>query len=111
MQFMRYTETNDHEGETWTFWLQVDGNEQPLTWLAEFLTAINAEELDPQYELFPADVISEEHVDVLVEWGGSGYMSLHNKVVGRLTIPAKFSPGDLYKGRVKNLFTVVPDGE
>lgn len=28
--FMRFTETNDHEGETWTFWLQIAGNREAL---------------------------------------------------------------------------------
>lgn len=111
MQFMRYTETNDHEGETWTFWLQVDGNEEPLRWLADFLTVINAETLDPEYELFVDDVVPEEHVDVLVKWGGQEYMPLHNKVIGPMSIPNRFAPDDLYKGRVESLFAVVPDGE
>lgn len=110
-QFVRYTERNDHEGETWTFWLQSDGNEKPLRWLADFLTDVNAEELDPEHELFLDDVLPEDHVDVLARWGGEAYMPLHNKVIGTMTIPEKFAPGDLYKGDVAELFAVVSDGE
>lgn len=109
--FVRYTEHNDHEGETWTFWLQRDGNENALRWLADFLADVNAEDLDPEHELFLDDVIPEEHVDVLAKWGGEAYMPLHNKVIGTMSIPEKFSPGDLYKGDVAELFAVVSDGE
>ncbi|MFC9874839.1 hypothetical protein [Nocardia salmonicida] len=107
--FARYTETNDHEGETWTFWLQREGNEEPLRWLADFLANANAEELDPEHELFLDDVLPEEHVDVLAKWGGEAYFPLHNKVIGSMSIPEKFSPGDLYKGDVAELFAVVSD--
>ena len=111
LTFIRYTEHNDHEGENWTFWLQRDGNEEALTWLSEFLTKINAEELDPAYELFLDEVIPEEHVDVLTKWGGQAYLPLHNKVVGRMVIPDFFAPDDLYKGDITKLFEVTPDGE
>lgn len=104
-RFMRYTEYNDHEGETWTFWLQVDGNEDALGWLNQFLETINADDMDPAYQVFADQVIPEEHVDVLTTWGGEGYMALHNKVTGKLDIPADFAPDDLYKGRIEGLFT------
>ncbi len=109
--FVRYTETNDSEGETWTFWLQRDGNEKPLRWLADFLANVNAEDLDPEHELFLDDVLPEDHVDVLARWGGEAYMPLHSKVIGTMSIPEKFSPGDLYKGDVAELFTVVSDDD
>lgn len=109
--FVQFTETNDHEGETWTFWLQRDGNEEALNWLSDFLTAVNAEVLDPEYQLFLDKVIPEEHVDVLTKWGGENYMPLHNKVVGRMVIADFFAPDDLYKGDITKLFEAAHDGE
>lgn len=110
MMFVCYTETNDHEGETWTFWLQLEGNEENLGHLERILDEVNSELIDPEYELFGYDVLPEEHVDVLVQYGGEGYMSMHNKVVGRMTPIDSYSTPELYKGGITKLFkTFAPD--
>lgn len=101
--FTPLEEHNDHEGETWTFWLQRDGNEDSLQALSEALSAGNA-----YWYAMNLDVaISEHDVDVLCEYGGQGYMDYHNKVLGKLEIPDGVSDDEfetLYKGGVRGLF-------
>ena len=38
--FVRLYETNDHEGESWNWWLQLDGNEDELRKLDAFLIGV-----------------------------------------------------------------------
>ncbi len=85
MQFVRFTEHCDHEGETWDFWLQKDGNTADLETLQEFLN-----QFDPDGESFELDLTeeaSEETVDILVKYTQQGYMDYANKVTGTLTLP------------------------
>lgn len=109
MMFVKFTEINEHEGETWTFWLQRDGNEAALAQLADALDEFGGDE----YHL--ADTaLREDVVDVLVEHGGVGYRPLHTKVTGHLEVPTNLlavdeDSGDvlqdgLYKGGVQRLF-------
>lgn len=103
--FRKFREDNDHEGETWYHWLQVDGNEAELNKLGAFLG--DGEE----YRLEDA-VLDEALVDVLVEHGGGGYMRTHNKVVGVFTCPARSEDEDeyswlddlFYKGGIRRHF-------
>ncbi|GAA3878449.1 hypothetical protein GCM10022243_48940 [Saccharothrix violaceirubra] len=108
--FRRYVEENDWEGETWTFWLQVDGNEAGLDRLASLLA-----DLDPssQYDTEDseespytlADEVEPEHVvDKLVEYSDTGYMASHTKVPGRLVLPEATVAETLHKGGIKDLF-------
>ncbi len=118
LRFVRFDETNDHEGETWTFWLQVDGNENQLDKLWNLLidAAKNPDDEDEEDEDFAYDLsdrseetLAEEHVDVLVKHAaGVGYMAAHTKVVGKFTCPDSLGDGadDLYKGKICKLFTV-----
>lgn len=102
--YVRWTEYNDHEGESWTFWLQRNGNEAALTELGRFLAVMTSEN-DESYAL-DLDVVLDAHdVDVLVAHGGSGYRAYHTRVDGRLAVPATLDPDDLYKGGVEKLFT------
>ena len=84
MNFVKFTEHNDHEGEDWVFWLQLEGNEADLETLAEFL-----EQFDPDGESFELDgtAVPEEEVDILIKHTGQGYMDYHNKVTGTMTLP------------------------
>lgn len=106
MRFVRFVENNEHEGETWTFWLQVDGNEAALADLWNFL--IDQEESEPiEYELFDFEykTLSEHDVDVLVEYGGEGYMGLHNKVTGVFNYQEPSEDlRELYKGGIRKYF-------
>lgn len=112
--YRRYTEANENEGETWTFWLQVDGNMVGLELLADRLEQL-AKTPDGDMDDYPYvledDQIEDRDVDVLVRFGGEGYMALHTKVDGSLRLPKKFLAGDpegaemlLYKGGVKKFF-------
>lgn len=114
IEFVKFEEENDHEGETWTFWLQVTGNEGELAKLEDLIKEYEeAQGSDSEYQLDIMTQLSEEHVDVLVEHGGQGYMNYHQKVVGVLTVPDDLlEDGEygknldgLYKGGVKKLFT------
>lgn len=107
-QFARLRETNENEGETWNFWLQVDGNEAEVSKLAALLDDLFDEEdsydEDP-YDL-TGDIESEQVVDVLVLYAEDGYMSSHQKITGRFTCPDDLGEcGDkLYKGGIKSMF-------
>jgi len=84
MNFVKFTEHNDHEGEDWNFWLQLDGNHADLETLGEFL-----EQFDEYGETYELDMtpIPESEVDIVVKHSGQGYMSYNNKVSGILTLP------------------------
>jgi hypothetical protein len=108
MQFIKFTERNQHEGETWRFYLQVDGNEDQITKLRRLLAGYNVKpsisyELDDQ-------LLEETTVDALVEHGDDeGYMPAHNKVVGRFVCPDDLGhrADELYKGSIEEFFTAV----
>jgi len=107
---------NDNEGETWAFWLQVDGNEEALEKLQEMLLEY---EPDPEYYHLTDIVIDESEVDTLVKYGNfdSGYWDVHHKVTGKLDLkkvrlPKWSEDGDtclddhdtIYKGQIKDHF-------
>jgi hypothetical protein len=114
-KFVKFVETNDHEGEEWTFWLQIKGNVTELHRLHDIITQFEADtEREPEYRLYPKVVLDEHDVDVLVAHGGRGYMNNHTKVRGTLTMPNDLvkrdeyglTLDDLYKGRIMNLFVL-----
>jgi len=116
LKFVRFDETNDNEGETWTFWLQVNGNEDQLDKLWNLLIDANKnpDDEDEKYEEFAYDLsdrneetLPEHDVDVLVKHAaGEGYMAAHHKVVGKFMCPDSLGDGadDLYKGKICKLF-------
>lgn len=104
--FVPLHETNDHEGESWTWWLQLTGNEDAMARLAELIKEAMADEFEPAYVMDLASVEPTFVVDKLVEYADSGYYAAHNKVVGTLTVPDDLGEDVdvLYKGRVKDFF-------
>ncbi|WP_029931069.1 hypothetical protein [Nocardia otitidiscaviarum] len=103
----RLIEYNDWEGETWNFWLAVDGNGPALDRLVEFVAKRYGDD-DPQPFRFTDDLLSAEQVDLLVRFAECDYMPTHNRVDGVLTLPGEL--GDdfarkLYKGGIKGFFT------
>lgn len=113
--FVKFVENNEWEGETWTHWLQVNGNEDELTKLSNLLAELELEAdedaEDPPYELvdFEQQTLSEEHVDVLVEHaGGDGTAAAHTKVVGKFVCPDSLGEGGraIYKGDITKHFTL-----
>lgn len=95
-------ETNEHEGEHWSFWLQLDGNEAAIEGL---IFLIQGEDLEDQYE-FTGVQADDWEVDVLTNKGnfGYGYMSQHHKVEGKLKLPNGFQVNDIYKGKIEKFF-------
>jgi hypothetical protein len=106
-------ENNDHEGETWTWWIQVEGNESTLDLIRGTLAECRSEsEYFEKYDLpeWPnGDRITDEQLAVLRRWSDGGYYRAHNPVYGVLVPPSEFfdstiSPFDrldsLYKGGV-----------
>jgi hypothetical protein len=104
--FTLFRETNDHEGESWTFWLQRDGNEDALLALGELIAADEAEATyDYPYKLDLTQTLPEKAVDLLCRYAEDGYYAAHNRVTGTLTIPASFDVDNhLYKGGIMELF-------
>lgn len=111
-QFGRLIEDNDNEGESWTWWLQLDGNEDELTKFAKLLDAaeVGADEVGYEfsYHLVISEWEPESVVDKLVYYAEGGYYDSHNKVVGEFTCPASLGDyaTDLYKGAIRDLFRV-----
>ena len=80
-QYVRFTEENDHEGETWNFYIPVEGNEEAIEKLRELLEP--AEFYDLSEETFP-----EFEIDILVKHTAedNGYNPAHNLLGGKLDL-------------------------
>lgn len=107
--YLKFTEENDWEGETWHFYLPIEGNETALATLRAYL---DQEKSKGQYD-FPytlgTEPITEAEVDAFVKHSDSGYMMEHNKIVGFLgDFDTDADPDDLfYKGRIDDHFKAV----
>lgn len=85
--YARLKENNDWEGETWCFYIPVQGNEKAIDKLRKLCEQLNEEEefscsIDDEF-------VPESAVDVLVKYGESGYFDDHNKLEGKLVLPKK----------------------
>mgnify|MGYP001103003982 FL=1 len=108
--FVRFEEYNDNEGETWNFWLQLDGNGEELDKLLNLLVDVEGECLEIGRDLayiFTTNVEPEQIVDKLVEYAEEGYMPSHSKVTGKFTCPDDLGENadKLYKGGIKDFFS------
>lgn len=106
MHFRRFQEVNDHEGETWTSWLQFDGNEKELAKFEDLLNRISEESgYDLEYTLYN-DVEDEYVVDKLFEYSNSGYNASHSKVTGEFICPDDLGEDcdKLYKSGINSFF-------
>jgi hypothetical protein len=102
--FLRFTEENDWEGETWDFYLQIDGNETELDRLHALVYSQFEENGWSSFE-FGDEILSEEEVDTLVKWGDSGYLPYHNKVTGKFRCPSGDPEQLFYKGEIEGYFS------
>lgn len=102
MRFTQMVESNEHEGESWSFWLQLDGNEVVIDRL---IGLIEEEDLEDEYA-FTGVLADDWEVDVLINKGnfGYGYTSQHHRVNGKLKLPNGFQVNDIYKGHIKDFF-------
>jgi hypothetical protein len=101
-KFVRFTEVSLHEGETAQSWILTDGNGAALDDLAAYI-----EDTDGQYVLDTDRELTEDQVDVLVEFGNDNddrYLSQHTKYTGDIRFPDGFTVDDLYKGGISTLF-------
>lgn len=102
MRFTQMVETNEHEGESWCYWLQLDGNQVAID---ELIGLIEEEELEEQYE-FTGVLADLWEVDVLADKGnfGYGYCNQHSKIEGEFEMPPNFRVDDIYKGQIEKFF-------
>lgn len=119
-RFIPFIEKNEHEGETWVFYLQVDGNEEELNKLRVSLSKW-AEKYDdnidyPEFSLSD-DIVSEQVVNGRVGAieDDDSYMEPYHKVTGKFTCPTIdldnfYSITDrFYKGKIRNFFQDVEE--
>jgi len=106
MQFVKFVEHNEYEGETWNFYLQTEDNEVALNGLKNAIASY-----DPDNDIYRlTDThLTEEEVDTLVKYSDSGYMPFETKVVGNFDISLlQLNPvtadDNLYKGGIRDLF-------
>lgn len=105
--FYKLSEHNGWEGETWHFYIPVDGNEDSWAELQKVYEQYKGENT----YVFHQTPIPENEVDILVKHTDSGYMAIQNKVVGKLDILKikSITKNDLddeeplYKGGVRRL--------
>lgn len=109
--FVRYIEHNEQEGQTWSFWLQREGNsdalEQLETALDRLAANVDDDDADPDfdsYELRPEEVETGTDVDLLCAYGAGTDFDQHTKVIGRLVVPDNLSADALKKGGIRSLF-------
>jgi hypothetical protein len=112
-RFVQFTEFNDHEGETWHFWLQLDGNEHELDKFRHLLTetayGLHEEVLEDLGYVLTKNVEPESVIDLLVRYGADEagrYMAQHHKITGVFTCPVSLGENaeHLYKGRIRQHF-------
>lgn len=112
MEFVKFIEINDNEGEEWNFWLQLDDNEEELRKLQKLLKEFD--EYGEAYALYMYPT-PESEVDILVKHSNEGYMKWENKVTGKFTCPQPKTELDedegwqwineiLYKGDIRKYF-------
>ncbi len=106
MNFVPFTEENEWEGETWTTWLQVDGNEEELGKLAELI------EYSQIYHIDLTDEVEECVAQRICDRADMGYMWSDWMLKGKFTCPVnehnlteqEFCDEAFYKGRIENHF-------
>lgn len=85
--YVKFTENNEWEGETWHFYIPTTGNEEALAKLAEAIGVIDpASNNNDSYWLQLDNPIPESEVDVLVKHSEVGYLRYHNKLTGTFAL-------------------------
>ena len=108
-QFQCVFEANDHEGETWRFYIPLEGNEEALSILAELLDEDREGNRDAcLYDYGLGGVAFEDEVDTLEKFSDGGYTAAHNKLDGKLDVTPLLSAtpteihAALYKGGIRD---------
>jgi hypothetical protein len=103
--YVRFTENNEWEGETWHFYIPTRGNEEALKELKYLLDEVGSETYEVDLTTIP-----ELEVDILVKHTEFGYLAYQNKLVGRLALTPEVmknlreggDDGPFYKGKIKD---------
>ena len=99
-KYIKFTENNDWEGESWNFYLELDGNEKEIKKLQELLTDYEINDFALRNEF------DESDVDILVKHTDSSYLHYENKIEGKFNIEKleeeikKNKDNALYKGKI-----------
>lgn len=116
--YLRFTEINEHEGETWRFYIPVEGNQDAIDRLSRVLEAHDLTETF-KFNATPApesvvDTIVAEALEDYEENGG--YRPARVELEGRLVLPDQLEEAEyidvvnlLYKGGIEDL--MVPEEE
>jgi len=84
VEYTPFVEHDIWEGETWKFYIQLEGNETAIEALRDHLT--DDEDASEVFEMPEVDPLSEDDVDDLVAHGGYGYLPFHTKLEGTLDV-------------------------
>lgn len=104
--FVRLTEANDWEGETWTFFIPIEDNERAIDHLANKVLIHDDGWIESSHFVLDHEPIDEHDVDVLVKYANADgtHLPLFTKLSGTLPILAPSPPQfALYKGGIRLL--------
>lgn len=105
MQYVKFTEHNEWEGETWHFWIPLQGNTDELKRLDQIIA--RNPEMNEFYELDLTPVSEAEVGACVAQSSNTDYLPEHNKLTGTLRLPADDAITDnksdlLYKGGIRD---------
>jgi phosphodiesterase/alkaline phosphatase D-like protein len=107
--YYRFDEYNDHEGETWSFFIPVRNNKTLVSSLKKLLKAAESIGDDNGFSISD-EILTEAEVDTLVKYGDCGYMDRYNKLTGVLDLSALEAAESseefvdlLYKGGIQDM--------
>ena len=93
-KYIQFIERNDHEGETWYFYIPVKGNSAKINAIKTIIRDSDTYSIGRE--------LTEDKVDILIEYDVDvGYMARHNKVSGIEDVPEEIDLEDedpFYKG-------------
>lgn len=107
-QYITFRESNQWEGESWNFYIPVEGNKEAI----EELQKISNGKVDaPTAYVVKELLLTENDVNGKVKDCDSGYLNYHNKLEGRLDLKRlknykkeakKIGQCPLYKGGIES---------
>lgn len=95
--YVRFTENCDWEGETWNFYLPLEGNEEALAWLRATIADGDAGE---EYEVGEETYTEAEVAALARSHGQTDYLPEHTVLSGRLATVSDLDA--LYKGGIRD---------
>ena len=96
--YVRFTENCDWEGESWNFYLPVEGNEEALAWLRALIAD---GDVSDQYEVGEEEAYTWAEVKTLARsHSQTTYLQEHTVLSGRLA--TGYDLDALYKGGIRD---------